>query len=384
MSRLVNNKYYNHFPAELHLHIDRLSDGVLTAWEEIRNDPKYFHQPNPSFSDYSNILSRVVEKNLITDPEFVWLTAKAGVMTGQLNRVLDFSWRFNHPGLRAQAALALSFKGQTIEALELLKAAEREAETLAAKDPTDLEIMIEINGNRAFTLTVLKKFQEAIGEYLKASQVSEPESKLSQWLQQARVRHAYSLLKLSYTSDASTVYQKVHDIANQANDRYYRAQALNGMGHCLDRIGKTDEALEMYSKALSESESMQAINITSLILNRIGMATAWRKKKLDESIDYFRRAIASAQEGGSSWLEFGPMANLAIVKKMKGAYFEAGELFEAVKDRTINAESGDLNDQLFAYMNLADIYQELGDVERATESKKIAQDLAKQLRNDSM
>ena len=114
------------------------------------------------------------------------------------------------------------------------------------------------------------------------------------------------------------------------------------------------------------------------------MATAWRKKKLDESIDYFRRAIASAQEGGSSWLEFGPMANLAIVKKMKGAYFEAGELFEAVKDRTINSESGDLNDQLFAYMNLADIYQELGDLERATESKKIAQDLAKQLRNNSV
>ena len=118
-----------------------------------------------------------------------------------------------------------------------------------------------------------------------------------QWLQQARVRHAYSLLKLSYTSDASAVYHKVLEIATLANDRFYKAQALNGIGHCLDRIGKTDEALEMYSKALKESESIQAINIKSLIVNRIGMATAWRKKKLDESVDYFRRAIASAQEG---------------------------------------------------------------------------------------
>ena len=375
--------YYNLFPSELQLHVSRISDEALTTWEHIRFDEKYFSR-EPSFSDYANILCRVVEKNLIIDPEFIWLAAKAGTITGQLNRILDFSWKFNHPGLRAQAALALSFKGQTTEALELLKAAEKEAEILAAKNPDDLEIIVEINGSRAFTLTVLKKFQEAIGEYLKASQVSEPESRLIQWLQQARVRHAYSLLKLSYTSDASTVYHKVHEIANQANDRYYRAQALNGIGHCLDRIGKTDEALDMYAKALSESEKIQSINITSLILNRIGMATAWRKKKLDESIDYFRRAIASAQEGGSSWLEFGPMANLAIVKKMKGAYFEAGELFEAVKDRTINSESGDLNDQLFAYMNLADIYQELGDLERATESKKIAQDLAKQLRNNSV
>lgn len=384
MSRTVKNEFYQFFPPELHLHVDRLSDESLTLWREIRNNEQYFHNSsNPSFSDFSNILSRVVEKNLINDPEFVWLAAKAGVITGQLSRVLDFSWKFNHPGLRAQAAVALAFKGQTNEALELLRAAEKEAEILAAQNPNDLEILVEINGSRAFTLTVLKKFQEAIGEYLKASQVSEPETRLIQWLQQARVRHAYSLLKLSYTTDALTVYQKVLDIANEANDRFYKAQGLNGIGHCLDRIGKTDEALEMYSKALVESESIQAINITSIILNRVGMATAWRKKELDESIDYFRRAIASAQEGGSSWLEFGPMANLAIVKKMKGAYFEAGELFEAVKDRTINTESGDLNDQLFAYMNLADIYQELGDVERANESKRIAQDLAKQLRNDS-
>ncbi len=380
MSRLEHNKYYQLFPSELHLHINRVSDEALSTWEQIRSDEQYFPHADPSFSDFSNILSRVVEKNLITDPEFVWLTAKAGVITGQLNRVLDFSWKYNHPGLRAQAALALSFKGQTNEALELLKAAEKEAEILAAKNPDDLEILIEIHGSRAFTLTVLKKYQEAIGEYLKASQVSEPQSILINWLQQARVRHAYSLLKLSYTSDASTVYHKVYEIANDTNDTYFRAQALNGIGHCLDRIGKTDEALEMYFKALKESESIQAINITSLILNRIGMATAWRKKKLDDSIDFFRRAIASAQEGASSWLEFGPMANLAIVKKMKGAYFEAGELFEAVKDRTLNAESGDLNDQLFAYMNLADIYQELGDIERANESKRIAQDLAKQLR----
>ena len=149
-------------------------------------------------------------------------------------------------------------------------------------------------------------------------------------------------------------------------------------GHCLDRVGKTDEAIKMYFDALKEAEAINSVNILSLILNRIGMAYAWRKKRLDESIDYFRRSIALAQEGESFWLEFGPMANLAIVKKMKGAFFEASELFEAVKDRS--AIAGDLNDQLFAYMNLADIYAELGDVDKATESKNIAQDLAKQLR----
>ena len=75
--------------------------------------------------------------------------------------------------------------------------------------------------------------------------------------------------------------------------------------------------------------------------------------------------------------------NLISAKPVAKEDFEAGELFEAVKDRTLNAESGDLNDQLFAYMNLSDIYKELGDEDRANESKKIAQDLAKQLRSEN-
>ena len=369
------------FPPELHLHVDRLNDKVLDQWRQIRSDKTYFSSDTPNFSDYVQNMCRVVESGTINDSEFTWMTAKAGVIKGELSRVLDFAWKDQSPGVRAQAALALSFKGQTGEALELLKAAEKEAETLAALDPKDLEILVEIWGVRSFTLTVQKKFQEAIGEYLKASQVSAPETRLEEWLQLARVRHAYSLLKLSFISDASNVNNKVLDLARNTENKYFIAQALNGIGHCLDRVGKTDEAIEMYFNALKEATSIQAVNIASLILNRIGMANAWRKKKLDESIDYFRQAIASAQEGESSWLEFGPMANLAIVKKMKGAFFEAGELFEAVRDRSETA--GDLNDQLFAYMNLADIYQELGDTKRAQENKFIAQELAKQLRKDS-
>jgi tetratricopeptide (TPR) repeat protein len=265
--------------------------------------------------------------------------------------------------------------GQTSEALELLKAAEKIAEK-----HEDLEQLVEIWGIRVFTLTVKKKFQEAIGEYIKASQVTVDNERLEQWLQWARIRHAYSLLKLSYVSDASTENSKVLTLAKNTGDRFFQSQALNGIGHCLDRVGRTNDALKMYNKALNIADEIHSSNIMSLILNRIGMATAWRKKQLNEAVDFFRRSIAAAQEGGSIWLEFGPMANLAIVKKMKGDFFEASELFEAVKDRSDQA--GDLNDQLFAYINLADIYQELGDEVKAKESKYIAQDLARQLRTD--
>lgn len=367
------------FPPEIYIHIERLDDNIIEQWREIRYDSHYFNSDKPHFSDFVQNMTSVVEKGIIKDSEFVWMTTKAGIIRGDLNRVLDsIAWKDQSPGVRAQSALALSFKGQTIEALELLKAAEKTAEVLAAKESKDIEILVEIWGVRSFTLTVQKKFQEAIGEYIKASQVTEPDSSLEEWLQLARLRHAYSLLKLSFISDASTVNQRCLEIATKSNNRFYKALALNGIGHCLDRVGKTDEAIEKYLQALEESEKIKSVNISSLILNRIGMAHAWRKKKLDDSIDFFRRAIATAQEGESSWLEFGPMANLAIVKKMKGAFFEAGELFESVRDRSEIA--GDLNDQLFAFMNLADIYQELGDFERAKENKLIAQDLARQLR----
>lgn len=382
MSPVRRSKTKELFPKELHLHIDRLEDSTLDSWEQIRTDTRYFSNVNsPSFSDYANVLQRVVEKGIIQDSEFVWLAAKAGVIVGQLNRVLDFAWRDQSPGVRAQAALAHAFKGQTKDAMELLKAAERRAEAAAAQRHEDLEILVEIWGVRTFTLTVQKKFQEAIGEYLKAGQVAHDGSRLEQWLQWARARHAYALLKLSYISDASAVNQKVLTLANSANDRFFKAQALTGLGHCLDRLGRTDDALSMYNRALVVATDLEASNIKSLVLNRLGMAMAYRKKRLDDSVDYFRRAIATAQEGGSLWLEFGPMANLAIVKKRKGVFFEAGELFEVVRDRAELV--GDLHDQLFAHINLADIYAELGDDLRASESKEVAQELARQLRQDS-
>jgi tetratricopeptide (TPR) repeat protein len=358
-------------PNEFRYHIGRIPDETLQSWQTLQIDTP-FNQEYPIFFDVSNALLDTVETEQIIDPEFVWVAIKAAVMTGQLSRGLDITWKYQEPYIRGTAAFAQALRGQTSEALALIKAAEKEAEKTE-----DLEVLIELLGIKAFTLTVQKNYQEAIGCFIKGSQLATTKD-LEHWLQLARLRNAYSLLKLGYISDASVLNNRALTLANQSGDRFFKAQALIGIGHCLDRVGKTDDAIKLYHKAIRLTNELHASPIASIALNRVGMAIAWRKKQLEEAIDYFRRAIASAQE--AEWLIYGPMANLAIIKKMQGEYFEAQELFEGVKDRS--GASGDLREQISAYINLSELYDNQGDKQRAEEYKKIAQELAKILQTD--
>ncbi|MHA2102098.1 MAG: tetratricopeptide repeat protein [Candidatus Hodarchaeales archaeon] len=363
------------FPLEFKSHFERLQSKTIEDWIGFKNQ-SFNTNKTPQYIDVVNSLLDAVETEFIKDPEFVWIAAKAGVQTGQLKRVLDnITWKHHYPFIRGQGALALTFLGKTSEALDLINAAEAEAEK-----KEDLEVLLELYGIKTFALTVENKYQEAIGVFIKASQLTQNDKSLTYWLQLASTRYAYSLLKLGYYEEATRVNNKVLSFANHTGDRFYKVLAFTGLGHCLDRVKKPEEALKLYDKGLKISEQIQSLNLSSIILNRIGMSIAWRKRKLEESVDYFRRAIASAQEGDSEWLIFGPMANLAIIKKMTGNYFEAQELFEGVKDR---AEScGLVRDQVFAYINLSDIYKELGDKIRSIDYKNIAQDLAKSLQSE--
>ncbi|MFW9930157.1 MAG: tetratricopeptide repeat protein [Candidatus Thorarchaeota archaeon] len=361
-------------PNEFRYHFKRIDQATIDQWISFK-ELNPFLRKNPSFLEISNGLLDSIETEFITNPEFVWIACKSGIITGQLNRVLDISWKYSESYIRGQSAFALAFKGKTTDALALLKAAEYNAEK-----EEDIEVLVDLFGIRAFTLAVEKKFEEVTGAYIKATQYSKGQKGLTQWAQLARTRAAYAMLKLGYISDSSIINNQVLSLANQSGDRFYKIQALNGLGHCLDRVSKTDDALKLYQKALGISLELKSVNLSSVILNRMGMAYAWRKKDLNGSIDYFKRSIAYSQEGESDWLIFGPMANLAIIKKMSGDYFDAQELFEGVKDRS--ESSGNLRDQIFAYINLSDIYRELGDNYRSQEYKKIADDLTKYLQSE--
>jgi hypothetical protein len=99
------------FPPEILLHLDRISETVINKWEEFRYSQEYFPNSinNPNFRDYANTLQLVVEKRLIDDSEFTWLAVKAGVIAGQINRVLDYSWRDQSPGVRDRRQKLLNY-----------------------------------------------------------------------------------------------------------------------------------------------------------------------------------------------------------------------------------------------------------------------------------
>ncbi|OLS19967.1 MAG: hypothetical protein HeimC3_42930 [Candidatus Heimdallarchaeota archaeon LC_3] len=362
-------------PVEFKYHFTRLKPETIQLWIDFKEKSPHISSFQ-TFHELTNTLLDVVETEYIKDPEFIWIATKAGVYSGQLNRILEnITWKYQEPYIRGQAAFALTFKGKTTEALEILKAAETEAEK-----SEDLEIILELLGIKTFALTVENKYQEAIGVFIKALQFAKEDKHLNHWLQLSRIRYAYSLLKLGYYEEATRENNKVLSIANNLGDRIFKVFALTGLGHCLDRVKKSDDALKLYNKALDISSKINSLNLSSIILNRIGTSIAWRKRNLDGAADYFKRSIATAQEGDADWLMFGPMANLALIKKMSGNYFEAQELFEGVRDR---AEScGIIRDQIFAYINLSDIYKELGDKTKSIDYKNIAQELAKTLQSE--
>ena len=362
-------------PLEFKYHFSRIKQETIQLWIDFKEKSPYASS-SQSFYELTNTLLDVVETEYIKDPEFIWIATKAGVYSGQLNRILEnITWKFQEPFIRGQAAFALTFKGKTTEALELLNA----AETIAEKSE-DLEVLLELLGIKTFALTVENKYQEAIGVFIKALQLAKEDKHLNYWLQLSRIRYAYSLLKLGYYEEATIESNNVLKIAINQGDRVYKVLAFTGLGHCLDRVKKSDDALKLYKKALDISSEISSLNLSSIILNRIGMSIAWRKRKLEDATDYFKRSIATAQEGDADWLMYGPMANLALIKKMTGNYFEAQELFEGVRDR---AEScGIIRDQIFAYINLSDIYKELGEKTKSIDYKNIAQDLAKTLQSE--
>src|SRR3990172_2396511 len=83
------------FPQEFKLHVYRLSGDTLNSWLDFKEKYPYLSQNegNHAFMDITNALLDAVETGRIVDPEFVWLAAKAGIYTGQLDRTLDISWR---------------------------------------------------------------------------------------------------------------------------------------------------------------------------------------------------------------------------------------------------------------------------------------------------
>jgi tetratricopeptide (TPR) repeat protein len=348
------------------MHLSRLSPDTL-QWLKSNISPEL------SFSDWIhellNIISDMISKNLPIDAEVAYLAVKGGVMTGKLHQVVSFD--STDPAIRGYQGLAWLFMNKFSKAEEFLSYSRKKADQL--KDPA---IIGEIMGMYIYLANARYQFflgvqilQQALPLILKKENL--PLADFFQWL---RIAGAKSLMKLGNIQEAIYVNKRALEIAKKSNDHFFHAFALLGLGHCLDMVGKTSEAIKNYEKALVSARKINALNILSIIYNRLGMSWAWRLDNFNRGLDFFQQAVLNADIGESFWLREGPQWNLAALYRSKKEFNKAIQSIQDIIDSAQKA--GESRTELIAYLNLIEILESKGDSKEAKRVREAAESLA--------
>jgi tetratricopeptide (TPR) repeat protein len=366
------------FPPEIAYHASRISKETM-YWLEQQFQEKLANEKKPSqkmsLATIADIYLDMVEQSPILDAEVVYIAIKLGVFTGKLSRILKFDWPNKASCMLAYQGLALVFMNRFKDAEDSLQLAEKKA-YLEKDDATLLEtwgIMIYLENARYAYYQGVEILRQALDFYEKIKE-DDYRQKLSPFMQFVRISGAKSLLKLGNLPKCLALNQIALEEANRQNDRFFRSSVLLSIGHALDMVGKTEDSIKIYFKALKIAKHIKAHNIVSIIYNRLGMAAAWRLNKLDEGTLYFQEAIAYSDRGEGLWLKEGPQWNLVAAYQAKRDYKSAINL---VQDIAFNARIvGESRTELIATLNLAQLLEENGDFKEAEKVREAGESLA--------
>ena len=354
----------NFLPPEISSHQIRLSKEAL-QWMEEHIDK------NLPLEKFTDKLFDLIEQNEIIDAEIAYMACKAGVMTSKLAKVVKLG-EAKHPAIKAYQALAYMFMNNFILAEEYIEKAETEAEKL-----DDVLVLAEIYGIKIYLYNARYQFFQGVKIIQKAFEVLDKgKNKLivetnPTFLQWIRISGAKSLLKLGNIPEALYTNKRALKLSN---DRFFKAFSLLGIGHCYDLIGKTNESIQYYKRALKHASEIKSYNLISIIYNRLGMALAWRMDKPTDGETYFSEAIISAERGESLWLKEGPQWNLIALYRAKKDYISAiNEIEEIIDSARVVGES---RTELIALLNLGELLEEKGDLKEATKVREAADSLA--------
>lgn len=357
----------NFLPVEVVSHTVRLSKEAIQWLEENI-------ERNLSLDQFTEKLFELIDQNEIIDAEIAYIACKAGVMTSKLAKVINLG-EAKHPAIRAYQGLAYLFLNNFTMAEEFLEKAELEAEKIQ-----DILVLAEIYGIKIYLYNARYQFFQGVKIIQKAFEIMDKSKNRSlidanpAFLQWIRISGAKSLLKLGNIPEALYTNKRALKIATQGNDRFFKSYAYLGVGHCFDLIGKTNEAVVNYKKALKIAHELKAYNLISIIYNRLGMAVAWRMDKLSDGESYFSEAIISAEMGECLWLKEGPQWNLIALYRAKKDYNSAiNEIHDIIES---TRKVGESRTELIALLNLGELLEEKGELKEATKVREAAESLA--------
>lgn len=371
----------NHLPPEIGYHTPRLSE-LSRVWlkEEFYQFVSKEESKNKNLDSFTRINLTDFYFNLLrndepVDAEIVYLIVKLGVLSGQLTRVLSLRWPNKAPSVLAYQGLALIFMNKFLEAEEYLNEAEEKASI-----ESDSAVLLETWGFKIYLENArysyhrgLKIYDKALA-YYKAIKNEQTREELSPFFQWVRIAGAKSLLKTGNVKECLYLNQNALNEANKNKDKFFRSFSLLGLGHALDLVGQIKESVRLYLKALKLAQKIHAYNLVSIIYNRLGMASAWRLNNLDEGAEYFQRAVLFSNKGEGFWLKDGPMWNLAATYQSKKDFAKA---IHTIQEIAFNArQAGESRTELIATLNLAQLFEEIGNLDEAKKTRDVGESLA--------
>ncbi len=147
-----------------------------------------------------------------------------------------------------------------------------------------------------------------------------------------------------------------------ATDESLKHKIKGNIALTLFRIGKFDEAMEIYEEVLQFVRKIKDRAEESALLTRIGNILT-EKDKLDEALPYYLESLKIDREIGNRRNEGINLGNIGNLYMMKGEYEKSLDyLLEALK---IDREIGNLDNESIVLGNLGNVYGSIGNYEEA-------------------
>jgi len=189
------------------------------------------------------------------------------------------------------------------------------------------------------------------------------------------VRHANYLYRLGYNQQALAMNKETIVLAKACHDIVDESYALSNMGLVLKDMGEYDRALEVMYETLRLRESNPKFSkkdVSSILLN-IGHVLDVLKRS-DEALGYYRRALQLKMEDGDSLGMARVYSNMAVILKNRKEYKTA--LVYIDSSNQIYEKAG-LPDEFYVnYTNMGSIYKRMGDPRKGEVYYKKALDIA--------
>ncbi|MFX0065715.1 MAG: tetratricopeptide repeat protein [Candidatus Hermodarchaeota archaeon] len=216
------------FPTEFQYVLSNLSTSSLELIKQTYN--KLSPDFQTEFEAYSHALSEIMKNNAAKENVIQYLAVKVWFICGHLDWILDIGSRLSHPGAKSYYALALLFKGDSKQAIDIL-------ECLRSRDPY---FRMEILGLLSFCYSVTRKYKKVEKIFKEIKQIqSLPFFKNNPLIAQegyvwGLTRYAYTIRAMGDLERALEMIEQAQQFSLELNSRHLQILALLIFGQCLE------------------------------------------------------------------------------------------------------------------------------------------------------